>query len=104
MQIADVYKRFETCPEGLRAEEARARLAKHGPNVLAKDQRIGLGKLISRAVINPLVILLTVLASVSFATGDFRAGTVISLMIALSLGLKLIQEAKADSAAPNSRP
>ena len=99
MQIADVYKRFETCPEGLRAEEARARLAKHGPNVLAKDQRIGLGKLISRAVINPLVILLTVLASVSFATGDFRAGTVISLMIALSLGLKLIQEAKADSAA-----
>lgn len=99
MQIADVYKRFETCPEGLTAEEARARLAKHGPNVLAKDQRIGLGKLILRAVINPLVMLLTVLASVSFATGDFRAGTVISLMIALSLGLKLIQEAKADSAA-----
>ncbi len=99
MQIADVYKRFETCPEGLTAEEARARLAKHGPNVLAKDQRIGLGKLILRAVINPLAMLLTVLASVSFATGDFRAGTVISLMIALSLGLKLIQEAKADSAA-----
>jgi P-type Mg2+ transporter len=39
------------------------------------------------------------LASVSFATGDFRAGTVMSLMIALGVGLKLIQEAKADSAA-----
>jgi P-type Mg2+ transporter len=99
MEVADVYKRFATCPAGLTAEEARTRLAKYGPNVLAKDQRIGIGKLIWHAVLNPLVILLTVLASVSFATGDFRAGTMISLMIALSLGLKLVQEAKADSAA-----
>src|SRR5450759_2380437 len=91
MEVADVYKRFATRPEGLTAEEARTRLAKHGPNVLAKDQRIGVGKLIWHAVLNPLVILLTVLASVSFATGDFRAGTMISLMIALSLGLKLVQ-------------
>jgi Mg2+-importing ATPase len=99
MEVADVYKRFATGPAGLTAEEARTRLAKYGPNVLAKDQRIGIGKLIWHAVLNPLVILLTVLASVSFATGDFRAGTMISLMIALSLGLKLVQEAKADSAA-----
>ena len=33
-------------------------------------------------MLNPLVILLAVLASVSFATGDFRAGIVMSLMIA----------------------
>jgi Mg2+-importing ATPase len=99
MEVADVYKRFATCPEGLTAEEARTRLAKRGPNVLAKDQRTGVGKLIWHAVLNPLVILLTVLASVSFATGDFRAGIMISLMIALSVGLKLVQEAKADSAA-----
>src|SRR4249920_3832527 len=89
MEVPDLYKRFGTRSEGLTAEEARTRLAEHGPNVLAKDQRIGLGKLIWHAVLNPLVILLTVLASLSFATGDFRAGTMISLMIALSLGLKL---------------
>ncbi len=99
MAVADTYKRFETRPEGLTADEARKRIAEHGPNVLAKDQRIGIATLIWHAVINPLVILLAVLASVSFATGDFRAGTMISLMIALSLGLKLVQEAKADSAA-----
>jgi P-type Mg2+ transporter len=99
MEVPDLYKRFGTRSEGLTAEEARTRLAEHGPNVLAKDQRIGLGKLIWHAVLNPLVILLTVLASLSFATGDFRAGTMISLMIALSLGLKFVQEAKADSAA-----
>jgi len=67
--------------------------------VLAKDQRAGIGTMLWHAVLNPLVILLAVLASVSFATGDFRAATMMSLMIALGVGLKLIQEAKADSAA-----
>jgi Mg2+-importing ATPase len=99
MSAAEVYERFATCPEGLTAEESRARLAENGPNVLSKDQRAGLGKLLWHAVLNPLVILLALLASVSFATGDFRAGTMMSLMIALGVGLKLIQEARADSAA-----
>ncbi len=48
---------------------------------------------------NPLVILLTLLASVSFATGDFRAGTVMMLMVFLGLSLRFIQETKADNAA-----
>ena len=56
-------------------------------------------RLLWHAVLNPLVILLAVLASISFATGDPRAGIMMSLMIALGVGLKLIQEAKADSAA-----
>jgi cation transport ATPase-like protein len=33
-----VYARLRTRPEGLTLEEASARLAEHGPNVLAKDQ------------------------------------------------------------------
>jgi len=83
----------------LTTEEAQSRLAEHGPNVLASDQRAGIGSLLGHAVLNPLVILLAVLASVSLATGDFRAASVMSLMIVLGVGLKLIQEAKADSAA-----
>jgi P-type Mg2+ transporter len=94
-----VYARLSTRPEGLTAAEATTRLAEHGPNVLAKDQRTGLGKLLWHAILNPLVILLAVLATISFATGDARAGIVMSLMIALGVGLKLIQEAKADNAA-----
>src|SRR4029079_13732191 len=65
----------------------------------AKDRRAGVGQLLWHAVLNPLVILLAVLAIVSFVTGDFRAGIMMSLMIALGVGLKLVQEAKADSAA-----
>jgi Mg2+-importing ATPase len=41
------------------------------------------------------VILLGVLAAVSFSTSDPRAGTVMVLMIILSVGLRLYQEAKA---------
>ena len=96
---AHVYARLKTRPEGLTVAEAEARLAEHGPNVLAKDQRPGIGKLLWRAVLNPLVILLAVLATISFATGDPRAGIMMLLMIVLSVGLKLIQEAKAGSAA-----
>ena len=103
MDAAGVYERFATGPSGLTTAEAHARLVEHGPNVLAKDQRAGIGKLLWHAVLNPLVILLAVLASISFATGDFRAGTMMSLMIALGVGLKLIQEAKADSAAARLR-
>src|SRR5262245_8318184 len=98
LAIADVYARLATRPEGLTADEAAARLAEYGPNVLAKDRRAGIGKLLYHAVINPLVILLAVLAIISFATDDIRAGIVMSMMIALGVGLKLIQEAKADSA------
>jgi Mg2+-importing ATPase len=99
LDVDAVYQRFTTRPAGLTAAEAQSRLSEHGPNVLAKDQRTGIGTLIWHAVLNPLVILLAVLASVSFATGDFRAGAMMSLMIALGVGLKLFQEAKADNAA-----
>jgi P-type Mg2+ transporter len=93
MNTSGVYARLRTRPEGLTSEEAAALLAQHGPNVLAKDQRVGLGKLLWHAILNPLVILLAALATISFATGDSRAGIVMSLMIALGVGLKLTQEA-----------
>ncbi len=99
LDAAGVYARLETRPDGLSAEEAAGRLEKYGPNVLATDGRTGLGKLLWHSVLNPLVILLAVLATVSFLTGDMRAGIVMLLMILMGVTLKLVQEAKADSAA-----
>ena len=81
--VASLYRRLKTGPEGLVDEDAEARLLEHGPNVLGKDQRVGILTLFAHAVLNPLVLLLIVLASVSFATGDVRAGTMMSLMVAL---------------------
>src|SRR6185436_4315316 len=96
---AAVFARLSTHPEGLTSDEAAARLAEHGPNVLPRDERPSLARLLWRSVLNPLVLLLAVLATISIATGDARAATMMVLMIVLSVGLKLFQEAKAGSTA-----
>ena len=95
----ELLQRMRSRAEGLTEQEAAERLAASGPNVLAKDQRAGVIKLLWHAIINPLVILLAVLAIVSFLTEDMRSGIMIALMVALGVGLKLGQEMRADSAA-----
>ncbi len=94
-----VLEKFSTRNEGLAGTEAATRLAQHGPNVLAADQPHGVLGLLWPAILNPVVILLAALATISFATGDPRAGIMMSLMIVLGVGLKLTQEAKANHAA-----
>jgi P-type Mg2+ transporter len=103
LDVAGVYSRLTTCAEGLTSEKAAVLMAAHGQNVLARDQRPGFLRLLWRSVINPLVTLLAVLATVSFATGDPRAGIVMVSMVVLSVGLRLYQEARADSAAASLR-
>jgi P-type Mg2+ transporter len=97
--VALVYDHLKTRPGGLSSAEAEQRLAECGPNILAKDQRVGLLKLVLGAFRNPLIVLLGVLATVSFATGDARSAVMMVLMILLSVGLRLVQETKANSAA-----
>jgi Mg2+-importing ATPase len=99
MDAAHVYARLNSRPEGLTGLEARERLEQYGPNVLAKDQRAGVGKLLWGALLNPLVLLLAALATISLATGDLRSAVVMLSMIVLSVALKLIQETRADNAA-----
>jgi P-type Mg2+ transporter len=103
LATADVYTKLKSRPEGLTTSEAQARLEQYGLNVLAKDQRAGVVRLLWRAVLNPLVLLLAALATISFATGDPQSGIVMLSMIVLSVGLKLIQETRADIAAAKLR-
>ena len=99
LPAGDVLDRLASREAGLTEEEAARRLEERGPNVVAKETRASIALLLKHALLNPLVLLLALLATISFATGDARAGTVMALMIALSVGLKLVQESRADSAA-----
>ncbi len=99
LDAAAVYVRLATRAEGLTTTEAEARLLEHGHNVLEQDRRPVFAKLLWRASLNPLVILLAVLATISAISGDRRSAVVMVAMISLSLGLKLFQESKAESAA-----
>ena len=78
-------------------------MQEYGPNVVAREERHPHIRLLGKALINPLVILLLVLAASSFLTGDFRAGSVMLLMVVLGVVLRFVQEARADSAAAKLR-
>src|SRR6266850_3605366 len=95
----EVFQMLGTAPAGLTEAEAAERLQKYGPNEVAYEKKHSWWHWLYTASRNPLVILLTVLAILSFATGDIRAGTVMLLMVVLGLSLRFVQETKADNAA-----
>jgi P-type Mg2+ transporter len=70
-----------------------------GPNEVAQERKQGWPVRLLKITRNPLVILLTTLSAVSFLTGDARAGSVMATMVALSVGLRFWQEARAGAAA-----
>src|SRR5262249_24920285 len=100
---AVALERLGTSAEGLSAEEGALRLQRHGPNVLAAAHRHSRLRLFVRACLNPLVLLLAVLALVSLATGDARAAVVMTVMVVLGVGLRFTQEARASAAAEKLR-
>jgi P-type Mg2+ transporter len=97
--VAEVLAKLRTTAAGLTESEAGERLAQHGFNEVSQEHRHGWTRRLLHALSNPLVILLSVLAVISFATQDFRAGTVMSLMVILGVSLKFLQESRADAAA-----
>src|SRR4051794_21443580 len=99
LEVSEVYGRMKTRPEGLSAAEAAQRLIDAGPNVVAAGPDRGWPGRLLTAARNPLVILLAVLAAISFATGDARAGTVMTLMVTLGVLLRFVQETRAGVAA-----
>jgi Mg2+-importing ATPase len=90
---------LHTTPEGLTQAEAEQRARTSGPNEVAQERRRGWFMRLLIILRNPLVILLAALSSISFATGDARAGTVMACMVVLSATLRFVQEARADVAA-----
>jgi len=84
---------------GLSSDEAQARLRQYGHNQAVQAKRITLLDRLWDAVKNPLVLLLLVLGIISYATDDLRSAVVIIGMAVLGVTLKVIQEAKADTAA-----
>ena len=96
---AAVLAELTTSARGLSQAEAERRLVTHGPNAVAQEKQRGWPWRLLKTICNPLVVLLTVLAVLSAATGDLRAATVVTLMILLGIALRFVQETRADTAA-----
>jgi Mg2+-importing ATPase len=95
----ELLLQLRTAAGGLTQTEADLRARSTGPNEVAQEKPQGWPVRLLKIILNPLVILLTVLSGVSFATGDARAGTVMAMMVVLSVGLRFWQEARAGAAA-----
>ncbi|HLN30979.1 MAG TPA: magnesium-translocating P-type ATPase [Gemmataceae bacterium] len=96
----EVLRKLETSLDGLTQEEAAQRLDKYGPNAVAQERRFSNLHLLGTALINPLVILLLILAVLSFLTDpDIAPGVVMLVMVCLGVVLRFVQESRADAAA-----
>lgn len=92
-----------TKPEGLSEQEAAARLALHGRNVLAREKSRAIVLQLLVRFANPLLLLLLGASIVSALTGDLASSTVIIAMVALSVVLDFVQERRAGQAAETLR-
>jgi P-type Mg2+ transporter len=95
----ELLRDLQTSLNGLTQTEAEERVRTTGPNEVAQQRKQGWLIRALKIIRNPLVILLTTLSAISYLTGDVRAGSVMAGMVALSVGLRFWQEARADAAA-----
>jgi P-type Mg2+ transporter len=99
----DVLTELATSHAGLEDAEVERRRERYGRNEVAHEKPPSWPSQLLHAFLNPFNVLLTVLATVSGATGDDRAVVVIVSMVVLSTGLRFVQEFRSNKAAVTLR-
>lgn len=97
--IKPVLEKLNTTVNGLTEVEAEERLEQYGLNQLDSEKKKSPMVRFVENLKNPLVILLAILATISYFTGDLRGAIVMVAMLSLGVVLKFIQEVKADNSA-----
>lgn len=92
--IQHAIQSLGTTAEGLEALEAQKLLKRIGRNELSNVKPPTWWWLLLTALPNPFNVLLIVLAVVAIATGDYATFSILLFMVALSVGLRFIQEFK----------
>ena len=95
--------RLGSIPLGLASAEAERRLGAAGPNTVADRPRLEIAAKIGRRLIEPLVAILLVAALVSGLTGDWPGFAIIACIVAVSVGLDVVQGHRAELAAERLR-
>ena len=81
--------------DGLSDDEAARRLARFGPNSDAPARTIGPLRAVLRRLLEPLSLILLVAGIISILTGDAIGGSIIVLILTISIGLDTLQEGHA---------
>lgn len=93
--IEDLLKEYQTSFKGLFQDEVQRRIEKFGYNEPVKKKRINLIVQILTKFLNPLVIVLIIIAGFSFFFGERLSAGLVFLMALISVLLSFFQEYKA---------
>jgi P-type Mg2+ transporter len=105
---ADALRHLDANSEGLNPEQVEERLEKFGPNVVAQEtKRPFLLLILERFYTNPINILLTVLATITWLTGtetsDKLSAIIMFAMVVMAVFVAHFQEARSDNAVEKLR-
>lgn len=98
LEVEDVLAGLDTTPGGLTFAEARARLAKHGPNELEAPRRISPWSVFLQQFKNVLIVILLVSAGLSAFLGHAVEAAAIAVIVLFAALLGFIQEYRAEKA------
>jgi len=97
--IAGALLRLSTHKDGLNAAEVAHRRSQYGFNEVEQEKPLHWSWHLWHCYKNPFNLLLSALAAISFATEDFEAGIIISIMVVLSTLIRFVQEGRSHRAA-----
>ena len=98
LSTAEAYGRLGTSRKGLTDEEATARLAIYGDNVLSAKKPVPMWRRFSAHLLNMFAILLWVAAALSFLSDQTALGWAVILVILLNAVFAFVQEFRAEKA------
>ncbi|MCC7474158.1 MAG: HAD-IC family P-type ATPase [Pirellulales bacterium] len=91
-----VFKALQSNEQGLSSQQARQRLAQHGPNQLPRQPPPTWWQILLRQFQSPLIYVLVAAAIVSFSTGDFKDSGFIAAVLAVNAVIGGYQEWRAE--------
>jgi len=94
-----VFDKLQTSPKGLTEQEAKSRVSEYGLNEPAKKKKRTIIREILSKFVNPLVIVLLIIAGFSLFFGEKLSALIVSLMAVMSVMLAFMQEHRASKAA-----
>jgi Mg2+-importing ATPase len=98
-EVTSVFETLGTAPEGLTETEVAERLETYGPNTVAHERATPWPIMLLNNFRNPFILVLFVLGSVSYATGDLKGTAVVTVMVAVSVVMRFLQEFRSSRAA-----
>ena len=97
--VRSVFEALGTAPEGLTEPEVQERLETSGRNTVAHERATAWPRMLLNNFRNPFILVLFVLGSVSYATGDLKGTAVVSVMVVVSVVMRFLQEFRSSRAA-----